>query len=138
MGLPDIYANCAIFGLGDNPDMADSGLRDVINGKQIATSGSFDLLNKDPDEKPYKGKIEIVLNGKGQPGCAIQFWKVDTVKFCDVDAQFAKDEACETLEEWGAIHEGYYKRKGNFSPTMKLYRLYFKVVEVFATEKEVV
>jgi len=137
MELPDKYANCISFNFGDNPEMADSGLRDVIAGKQTATSGSFDLLNKDPDQMPYVGKTEIVLDGKNKPGCVIQFWKIDTVMFNDVDEQFARDEACRDLEEWKFIHKGYYERKGCFTDNMKLYRLYFKVVEVFADEKKV-
>ena len=137
MQLPDKYVNCTLFSLGDSAEMADSGLQDIIDRKQVATSGSFDLLNEDDASRPYEGKIEIVLDGAGKPGCAIQFWKVDTVKFSDVDEHFAVDEACDNLEEWISIHEGYYKRKGNYSPDMKLYRLYFKVIEVFADEKKV-
>ncbi len=137
MELPQKYRNSDRFSLGDNPSMANSGLRDVITKKQIATSGSFDLLNKDASSKPFEGKIEIVLDGAGQPGCAIQFWKVDTVLFNQVDEQFAKDEACKNLDEWISIHKAYFERKGCFASDMKLYRLYFNVIEVFASNKKV-
>lgn len=137
MELPEIYRNCDRFSLGDNPSMANSGLRNVISKKQIATSGSFELLNKDDSCKPFEGKVEIVLDGADQPGCAIQFSKVDTVLFNQVDEQFAKDEACKNLDEWNSIHKAYFERKGCFAPDMKLYRLYFNVIEVFASSEKV-
>ena len=135
--LPKKYQNSCSFSLGDNPKMANSGLRDVIAKKQIATSGSFELLNKDNSGKPFEGKIEIVLDGTGQPGCAIQLWKIDTAKFNEIDEQFAKDEACNDIDEWISIHKAYFERKGCFAPDMKLYRLYFNVIEVFASSEKV-
>lgn len=135
--LPEKYRSSSSFSLGDNPDMANSGLRDVISKKQVATSGSFELLNKDDFNRPFEGKIEIILGGAGQPGCAIQFWKVDTVRFDQVDQQFATDEACKDLDEWISIHKAYFERKGCFAPDMKLYRLYFKVIEVFSSSEKV-
>jgi len=137
MQLPEKYQNSSSFSFGDSPEMADSGLRDVIAKKQIATSGAFELLNKNDASKPYEGKIEIVLDWAGQPGCAIQLWKVDTVKFNEVDKQFAIDEACENVDEWTTIHKAYFQRKGCFAPDMILYRLYFNVIEVFASNKKV-
>ena len=53
MQLPQKYRNSDRFSLGDNPSMADSGLRDVISRKQIATSGSFELLNKDAVQQTF-------------------------------------------------------------------------------------
>ena len=137
MQLPQKYQNSDRFSLGDNPSMANSGLQDVIAKKQVATSGSFELLNKSDSSKPFEGKIEIVLDGEDRPGCAIQFWKVDTILFNQVDEQFAKDEACKNLDEWISIHKAYFERKGCFASDMKLYRLYFTVIEVFASNKKV-
>ncbi len=129
--LPDNYRNIATFSLGDSPEMADSGLRDVIAKKQVATCGAYNLLNQDKAAKPYEGKIEIVLDGGGRPGCAIIFHKIDTKRFDEIDEQFAQDEACKDLAEWKIIHEAYFRRKNCFAPDMKIYRLYFEVVGVF-------
>ena len=61
MELPKKFRNTSSFSFGDNPSMANSGLRDVIAKDQVATSGSFELLNKDDSSRPFEGKIEIVL-----------------------------------------------------------------------------
>ncbi len=86
--------------------------------------------------RPYKDKIEIVLDGSGQPGCAIKYTNVDIKRFSEIDEQFARDEACRDLEEWKSIHEAYFRRRKCFDSDMKLYLLYFDVVEVFESPPE--
>jgi len=136
MVLPEKYRGLSKFGLGDSPNMADSGLQDVLAKRQVATCGAFDILNRMIDTIPREGKIEIMLDGSGQPGCAIKFWKVDTKLFDEMDEQFARDEACSDLEEWKSIHEAYFRRQNCFAPDMKVYRMYFDVVEVFESPPE--
>ncbi len=129
--LPDQYKSLPTFSFGDSPQMANSGLHDVIAKRQVATCGAYELLAHDENTMPHEGKVEIVLDGKGQPGCAIQFWKVDVKRFNEIDEQFARDEACHDLEEWQTIHEAYFRRKNCFAPDMKIFLLYVKVIEVF-------
>lgn len=129
--LPEPYKHAPSFSFGDSPEMADSGLRDVIARKQVATCGAYELLNSDESTKPCEGNVEIVLDGAGQPGCAIRYTSIDTKRFNEIGEQFAHDEACESLDEWKSIHEAYFRSKGCFAPNMQIYRMYFEVVEVF-------
>lgn len=129
--LPARYCDAPTFSFGDSPQMADSGARDVINRKQVATCGAYEILRRDDEVMPREGQVEIVLDGSGDPVCAIESWKVDIKRYDEIDEQFARDEACTDLAEWQAIHEAYFRRKRCFSPDMKIVRQYFRVVEVF-------
>ncbi len=131
MVLPVKYQDKSSFSFGDSSEMADSGLRDVIARKQVATCEAYEIASRNEGFLPHQGRLEIVLDGANRPGCAIKYWKVDTCRFDEVDEQFALDEACEDLNEWKTIHEAYFRRKGCFQPDMKIFRLYFDVVEVF-------
>lgn len=131
IALPEQYRNAPAFSFGDSPEMADSGARDVVDRKQVATCGAYDILSRGDAVMPQEGLVEIVLNGAGDPVCAIESWKVDIKRYDEIDDQFARDEACADLAEWQAIHEAYFRRKRCFSPDMKIVRQYFRVVEVF-------
>lgn len=134
LAWPEKYRSAPTFSFGDSPEMADSGARDVINRKQVATCGAYDILRRDDEVMPREGQVEIVLDGSGNPVCAIESWKVDIKRYDEIDEQFARDEACADLAEWQAIHEAYFRRKRCFSPDMKIVRQYFRVVEVFAAD----
>ena len=131
MSIPEKYRNAPSFSFGDTPEMADSGARDVIDGKQVATCGSWEILNRNPQTMPHEGMLEIVLDGKGDHACAIRTHKVETSRYDEIDEAFALKEACADLDEWQAIHEAYFRRLGVFAPEMKLVRQYFEVVDVF-------
>ncbi len=129
MELEQKYSDLHAFSLGDTRQMANNGLSDVIKGKQTATSGDYLSLSK--EEKPFVGKMEIVLDGDGKPGCVIKYHTVDTKQFSEINDEFAKAESCRDLAEWREIHEAYFRRKNCFALDMKIYRLYFDVIEVF-------
>lgn len=97
MELPEIYRNCDRFSLGDNPSMANSGLHNVISKKQIATSGSFELLNKDEACKPFEGKVEIVLDGADQPGLQFNFRKSTQYYLTKLTSSLQKTKPAKTL-----------------------------------------
>ncbi len=137
MSLPHEYQDAHRFSFGDDPKMADSGLRDVIARKQVATCGAYETLSQDEFARPFEGKIEVVLDGSGEPGCAIKLTGVDTKPFSQIDHKFATDEACRDLAEWKSSHQAYFSRKGCFAPDMKIYRIYFDVVAVFSDTDEV-
>ena len=132
MVLPVKYQDKSSFSFGDSSEMADSGLRDVIARKQVATCEAYEIASRNKETMPHLGKLEIVLDGTNRPGCAIKYWKVDTCRFDEVDQQFARDEACQDVDEWKSIHEAYFRRLECFRPDMKIFQLYFDVVEVFA------
>ncbi|MEE9374786.1 MAG: ASCH domain-containing protein [Rhizobiaceae bacterium] len=129
--MPKKYSNAPSFSFGDSPKMADDGARDVIARKQVATCVALAFVENGTAAKPEVGLVEIILNGKTSPSCAIETWKTDTQQYDQIDLQFALDEGCRDLKEWQDIHEAYFKRRNCFSPTMKIYRQYFNVIEVF-------
>ncbi len=128
--IPETYRELPSFSFGDTPEMADSGARDVINGKQVATCGSLEILSRIPEKMPHEGMLETVLDGKGKPACVIRTHNVDTVRYDEIDGAFALQEACVDLDEWQSIHEAYFRRLGVFAPEMKLVRQFFEVIDV--------
>lgn len=132
--LPAEYRDAPAFSFGDTPEMADSGLADVISRKQVATCGAFDVLNGPDRFMPFEGALEIVLDGRRNPGCAIRTSKIVIRSFDEIDDEFARMEACADLAEWRTIHEAYFRRLGCYAPAMKLVCQYFDVVETFDKE----
>ena len=82
----------------------------------MATCGAYDILRRDDEVMPREGQVEIVLDGSGNPVCAIESWKVDIKRYDEIDEQFARDEA---LRRSGRM-AGY--SRGLFSPQAVFFR----------------
>jgi uncharacterized protein YhfF len=90
------------FQFGSGRAMADQEARLVMDGIKTATS---DLIwHLEWNQKPIwnVGDEHIVLDGGWCPVCVIRTTQLETKRFCDVDAAFARDygEGDRTLEWW--------------------------------------
>ena len=132
MELEQKYRHLHRFSFGDTPAMADSGLADVIARKQVATCGALALISPD-NPMPAVGVEEIVLDGSGNPGCILRTTDVIIRRYNEIDETFARQEACDSLDQWRQIHQAYFTRSGCFSENMELICQYFDVVEVFSS-----
>ena len=135
MVLPERYRDVPAFSFGDSPHMADSGLADVIARRQTATCGSLEILRRPDRFEPFEGALEIVFDGRGEPGCVIRTFKVAIRQFDEIDEEFAREEACIDLAQRREIHEAYFRRLAVFSPDMKLVCQYFDVVDIFGKHR---
>ena len=79
------------------------------------------------------GAISVVLDGRGQPACAVVTTSVEVKRFAEVDAAFAwkEGEGDRSLEGWRIAHQTYFKREGSFAPAMLVVCEGFELLEVF-------
>jgi uncharacterized protein YhfF len=90
------------FQFGAGRSMADQCAQLVLDGIKTATS---DLVwHMEWNQKPrwQVGDEHIVLDGGWRPVCVIRTTELETKRFCDIDAAFARDygEGDRTLEWW--------------------------------------
>jgi uncharacterized protein YhfF len=57
---------------------------------------------------PEPGLLSIVLDGRDKPRALIRTTHVDVVRFGDVDADHARREGEESLEEWRRAHRAFF------------------------------
>jgi uncharacterized protein YhfF len=126
--VPEAYRGLPRFAFGDNPALADELVELVIAGRKTATCATLD----DPNlSRP--GERWIVMDGKGEPRCAIETTEIVERRFAEVDEAFAYDEGegDRTLASWRCDHRIYFGRLGKFEENMMLVCERFRVVEVF-------
>ncbi len=131
MKLPDVYAEAVRFSFGDSPALADELLALVLAGAKTATCGALRNFGPGKEPLPQVGRRDVVLDGSGNPACAIEILSVEVRRFHEVDESFALAEGEGTFDEWRAGHEEYFGRNGGFSPDMEVVCERFHVVEIF-------
>lgn len=101
------------WGFGDSPEMADDLLAYVVSGEKTATSGMVLDFEHDGDPVPKKGDKSIILNGKKEPKCVIEYINVQQKKFKEVDEVFALKEAegFKSLQDWRDLHWDFFTRR---------------------------
>ena len=116
---------------GDGAEMADALLTLVLVGRKTATCAPLREYEKEGAALPRTGERKIVLNGKGQPACVIEYTAVDCAAFSAIDASFAaaEGEGDGSLADWRTIHQEFFQNHGGFSPDMMLVCRKFCVVE---------
>jgi uncharacterized protein YhfF len=121
------------FAFGDSPEMADHLLALVLAGTKTATCGCLREYEEEGG-LPQPGQHAVVLDGRGDPGCMIEYTRVECVPFDVVDADFARreGEGDLSLASWRDIHRGFFTRNGGFAPDMLLVCQEFRVVERMA------
>ncbi|MGY8678651.1 ASCH domain-containing protein [Bradyrhizobium sp. UFLA05-153] len=126
--VPECYQHLRTFAFGDSPALADELLELVIKGIKTATCSTEDEPNTSTP-----GERWVVLDGRGEPRCAIETTEVTYRRFNEVDAAFAYDEGegDRSLAYWGSAHRAYFGRLGRFSEDMMLMCERFRLVEVF-------
>jgi uncharacterized protein YhfF len=129
ISVPEKYQGLRSFAFGDGPKLADELLDLVIRGLKTATCSTEDEPNISAP-----GEQWIVLDGRGEPRCAIETIELTYRRFPEVDAAFAYDEGegDRSLDYWRQAHRTYFGRQGKFREDMMLMCERFRLVEVFA------
>jgi uncharacterized protein YhfF len=131
--VPAKYQGLRSFAFGDGPELADELLDLVIKGAKTATCSTEDEPNTSTP-----GERWIVLDGRGEPRCAIETIEVTYRRFPEVDAVFAHEEGegDRSLDYWRQAHRTYFGRQGKFREDMMLMCERFRLVEVFAQAEQ--
>jgi uncharacterized protein YhfF len=101
------------WGFGDSAEMADELGALVIDGTKTATAGLVWEYEAEGAPLPQPGAYEIVLDGRGEPWCILEYTKVETRPFDEVDGRFAalEGEGDGTLTWWREAHWRYFSRR---------------------------
>lgn len=95
------------------PELATELALLVRDGTKRATT-SLPSSFSDVDPFPAVGDYSVILDGSGEPVCIIQTTRVDTVRFGDVDEEFAwvEGEGDRSLEYWRRAHLWFFEADG--------------------------
>jgi uncharacterized protein YhfF len=98
------------WAFGNSPEMADSILACVLEGKKTATSSLFSLYNEENDPIPKVGEVHGILDSAARPRAIIEIVSVEVKKFKDVDADFARQEGEGdlSLNYWQKVHQSFF------------------------------
>ncbi|EFE94446.1 ASCH domain-containing protein [Serratia odorifera] len=126
--LPKQYENAERWAFADSEQLADQLAALIVNGTKTAT-----CANLDQDGIPQKGDVFVVVNGKGEPVCAVELTTVDLTSFDQVDEAhaYAEGEGDRSLAYWRREHQRFFEAYDLFSPNMSLILMNFKVIETF-------
>lgn len=100
----------ASYQIGYDEDDANEGAELILDGEKTATSMLLWELKNCGDPLLKEGDLCVIEDGKGSPVCVVQTTWVETIRFGDIDAGFARDysETDGTLEAWYAVFGEYY------------------------------
>ena len=126
--MADSWNGLDAFAFGDGPELADTLLALILEGKKTATCWSAaEGLKGSQVGKPW-----AVMNGAGVVRCVLETTELTQRRFDEVDAAFAFEEGEDdrTLAAWRAAHQNYFTRNGGFAPDMLLNCERFRLVEI--------
>ena len=123
---------------GDGSEAMGNDLGElVVRGVKRATCSAKCLHDIDGEGLPAVGQYGIILNGKSEPLCIIQFTKVSITPMNEVTEAFAalEGEGDLSYEYWYNEHERFFRKELSsynldFSFDMDLVCQEFKVVDV--------
>lgn len=112
---------------GDTPELQDELAALVCSGHKVASCGAANR-----DVMPPVGMLTLIEDSQGQPQCVIETVRVETMRFCDVPAEFARaeGEGDLSLNYWREAHRAYFTRNGGFAEDMLLWCETFRVVQL--------
>ncbi len=108
-GLPADTPHGA-FAFGSGERMADQLLALVLSGAKRATAGLLAEYEAEGVDPFRDGFHEVVVDGRGRPGCIIRYEGIRLCRFGDVDAAFAarEGEGDGSLAYWREGHFRYF------------------------------
>ncbi|WP_282946308.1 ASCH domain-containing protein [Cellulomonas endometrii] len=124
---PDVHGTLVppTWSFGDNPALADSLLAAVLDGEKTGTSTALAEFRHGDESLPVRGDLSIIVDSAGHPAALIRTTAVETVRFDEVDEEFAASEGEDdrSLASWRVEHEKYWRRVleplgEQFSPEM--------------------
>ncbi|MFI8418175.1 ASCH domain-containing protein [Serratia sp. NPDC078593] len=126
--LPKQYENAERWAFADTEQQANELAMRIVNGTKTAT-----CANLDNEGIPQKGDVFVVVDGKGEPVCAVELTRVELTTFDQVDEAhaYAEGEGDRTLAYWRQEHQRFFEGYDLFSPTMSLILMNFVVIEKF-------
>jgi uncharacterized protein YhfF len=129
--VPDIYGDAPRWAFGDSPGLANELLALVLSGAKRATCDS--LAARQADIMPTVGEVSVILDGSGEPACAIETTDVAVMRFSEVSAAFAAEEGEGdlSLDYWRQAHRGYFERQGTYSNDMQVVCERFRLLQTF-------
>lgn len=129
--LPDAW----MFGDGSRvmgDDLADL----VLKGIKTATCSAKRIHEVEEEPYPVVGQYDIVLNGKNEPVCIIQYTEISITPMNQVSEEFAalEGEGDLSYKYWYEEHLKFFKREFtshslNFSLDIELICQKFKIVD---------
>jgi uncharacterized protein YhfF len=123
------YPGAETYRFGDSPALSDALLALVRAGKKRATCTAEAELGV-TEAMPEVGRCDIVLDFDDVPQLVTRTLELIRVRFCDMTEAMALMEGeDESLADWRAGHERYYRRAGIFDTEMGLIWERFEVVE---------
>ncbi|WP_421673630.1 ASCH domain-containing protein [Staphylococcus gallinarum] len=129
--LPDAW----MFGDGSET-MGDELAELVVSGVKRATCSAKCIHDIEGEELPVEGQYSIILNGKNEPVCIIQFTKINILPMNEVTQTFAtlEGEGDLSYKYWFEEHEKFFRKELssynlNFSYDIDLVCQEFKVVD---------
>lgn len=96
------------WSFSDEKEFSEKLINLVLSGKKVATARLF-IEN---ERAPAVGSLGVILDHEANPRCLIEYTKVNTKPFTDVDFEFAKDEGegFTDLEDWRKEHRKVFKK----------------------------
>ena len=103
----------ASYKIGSNESGANEGAKLILSCEKTATSRLLWDLEKNGEPLPKVGDLCVIEDGSGKPVCVVQTTWVETIRFRDLDAGFARDysETDGTLEDWYRVFGEYYSEE---------------------------
>jgi uncharacterized protein YhfF len=127
------YPGAALDEFGDSPELSRRLIGLVRAGRKTACCGALRDYLAAGDPVPTAGQYQIVLDHEGTPALVLRMVSVRTLRFIDVDWDFARDEGeDDDLEGWRAGHRAFFARTGGFGPDMPLVCQRFELAEDLA------
>ncbi|RIP37013.1 ASCH domain-containing protein [Staphylococcus gallinarum] len=137
LSLPEAW----MFGDGSET-MGDELAELVVRGKKRATCSAKCLHDIEGEDLPVEGQYNIILNGKNEPVCIIQFTQIRILPMNEVPEAFAvlEGEGDLSYKYWFDEHERFFRKELsshniNFSTDIDLVCQEFKVVDFNTSDK---
>ncbi|WP_439137201.1 ASCH domain-containing protein [Roseicyclus sp.] len=123
------YPGAETYRFGESAALSDALLSLVRAGKKRATCAS-DAEIAAGEAPAVVGRCDIVLDFEDVPQLVTRTLELVRVRFCDMTEKMALMEGeDESLADWCAGHERYYRGLGIFDPDMWLIWERFEIVE---------
>lgn len=101
------------YNFADSPSLADELAALVVTGSKTATVGWIAEAEREGEALPEVGDYFIILDGTGQPCCAIRVTETRRGPLLSADEAFAWDEGegDRSLAWWLQAHREYFARR---------------------------
>lgn len=131
------YPGAVSFKYGDSAALNAEVLALVLSGKKTVTCGAVAGFERDGEEKPVVGRVDIALDWDGNPVAAVRTVAVEVIPFDKMpEALIAPQGEFRDLAHWRAGYEAYLTRAGLFAPDVAILVETFEVVERFLMAEE--